>query len=55
MNGWETTKEIRKMITRNELSFIPIVGLTAFTSSNDINECFKVGMADVLHKPLSLD
>ena len=48
MDGWETTKEIRRMILRNELTLISIVGLTAFTSSSDINECFKAGMVDVL-------
>ena len=55
MDGWETTREIRKMISQHEIPSIPVVGLTAFTSSVDIAECFKSGMADVLHKPLEIE
>ena len=33
---------------------IHIIGLTAFTNSNDIENCLKAGMSDVLHKPLNL-
>ena len=55
MDGWETTREINRMIARNEIPLIPVVGLTAFTSSVDIAECFKSGMADVLHKPLDIE
>lgn len=43
------------MIASKELKFIPIIGLTAFTSSSDIKECYKAGMVDVLHKPLEIE
>lgn len=33
---------------------MPIIGLTAFTGTADINRCFEAGMADVLAKPLVL-
>jgi CheY-like chemotaxis protein len=31
-----------------------IFGLTAFTSSKDIEKCIQCGMDDVLHKPLKI-
>jgi CheY-like chemotaxis protein len=54
MDGWEATRELRKLMLKNEMPIIPIVGLTAFTSSSDISECFRSGMTEVLHKPLDI-
>jgi CheY-like chemotaxis protein len=34
---------------------VPIVGLTAFTSNEDIEKCKMVGMHSILHKPLEID
>lgn len=41
-------------MNENIIPKIHIVGLTAFTSSDDIGNCLKAGMSDVLHKPLNL-
>lgn len=38
----------------NLIPKIHIVGLTAFTNTDDIENCIRSGMSDVLHKPLNL-
>ncbi len=52
MDGWEATRKLKRMMKNFEIPYIVIIGLTAFTSSNDIEKCFLSGMDDVLHKPL---
>lgn len=41
MTGTEATKEIRKTLPK-----IPIVAVSAYTSSDDIDSCFQSGMND---------
>ena len=41
MSGIEATKEIRKYDPK-----IPIVAVSAYTSSDDIEACFQAGMND---------
>lgn len=41
MTGTEATKEIRKEDTK-----IPIVAVSAYTASDDIDSCFQSGMND---------
>lgn len=41
------------MINKN-IPRIPIIGLTAFTSNDDIARCMASGMNEVLHKPLQI-
>ena len=53
MNGRETTIEIIKMIENNEISNVPIIGCTAFTTKNEILDCLNAGMKDVIFKPVS--
>ena len=53
MDGFETTKILkRKMISYNHPE-TPIVALTANDSENDREKCKKVGMCDYLTKPLN--
>ncbi|CAD8155360.1 unnamed protein product [Paramecium pentaurelia] len=54
LNGCQATEKLIKMMNDNIIPRIHIVGLTAFTNSNDIENCLKAGMSDVLHKPLNL-
>ncbi|CAD8114473.1 unnamed protein product [Paramecium primaurelia] len=54
LNGCQATEKLIKMMNENIIPKIHIVGLTAFTNSNDIENCLKAGMSDVLHKPLNL-
>lgn len=39
MDGWQATKILKNMMDKNEILNIPIIGLTAFTSRNDIEKC----------------
>lgn len=54
LDGCETTKKIIEMIKNNKIPKIHVVGLTAFTNSEDMKNCLKAGMSDVLTKPLKL-
>lgn len=48
MDGWIASKHINEMFEAGILPRIPIIGLTAFTSKRDIEECLKSGMLEVL-------
>ncbi|CAD8207899.1 unnamed protein product [Paramecium octaurelia] len=54
LNGCQASEKLIQMMNDNIIPKIHIVGLTAFTNSNDIENCLKAGMSDVLHKPLNL-
>ncbi len=36
LDGWETTKILRRMISDEEIKDLTIIGLTAFTTKPDI-------------------
>ncbi|CAD8106064.1 unnamed protein product [Paramecium primaurelia] len=55
MDGWTTTKVLMDLIRDKKVPDIPIIGLTAFNSAEDISRCFEVGMRDVLTKPLNIN
>ncbi|CAD8120813.1 unnamed protein product [Paramecium sonneborni] len=55
MDGWTTTKVLMDLIRDKIVPDIPIIGLTAFNSTQDINKCLEVGMRDVLTKPLNIN
>ncbi|CAD8081355.1 unnamed protein product [Paramecium primaurelia] len=54
MDGWTTTKVLMDMIRQNIIPDIPIIGLTAFNSTEDIERCIEVGMREVFTKPLNI-
>jgi PAS domain S-box-containing protein len=49
MDGFETTTRIRQMLDQH----IPIVAMTASTTTADRQRCFDAGMDDVLPKPFN--
>eukprot|EP01017_Pseudomicrothorax_dubius_P022152 TRINITY_DN23884_c0_g1_i1.p1 TRINITY_DN23884_c0_g1~~TRINITY_DN23884_c0_g1_i1.p1 ORF type:complete len:150 (-),score=24.01 TRINITY_DN23884_c0_g1_i1:33-482(-) len=53
LDGLDATREIKSMAARKEIRDIPIVGCSAFDSSQDVQEALKVGMSDYISKPLS--
>lgn len=54
MNGYEITKEIRKIEKLNEVENpVAIIALTANTYENDKEKCLSIGMNDYLSKPFS--
>ena len=52
MDGYEATKELRKMMERKEIMEIPIVALSANDTEDDKKKCKEAGMFDHLAKPL---
>lgn len=54
MDGYETTKAIRSGEVKTNSSEIPIIALTANAMKDDREKCLKVGMNDVLTKPINI-
>ncbi|CAK88828.1 unnamed protein product (macronuclear) [Paramecium tetraurelia] len=54
MDGWKTTGMLIQMMQNQQIPKIPIIGLTAFTSNEDMEKCKKAGMLHILHKPLDI-
>ncbi|WP_164503440.1 PAS domain S-box protein [Pleionea sediminis] len=55
MDGYETTRRIRKGDVGEEWASIPIIALTANAMKGDKEKCIDAGMNDYLPKPISLD
>ncbi|CAD8121625.1 unnamed protein product [Paramecium sonneborni] len=55
LDGWQTTKRLRNMMSRKIIPSIPIIGLTAFNGQYEIEKCYESGMQTVLTKPLKID
>jgi len=52
IDGYQTTKALRNMMSDRTVQEIPIIALTANDSDNDRKMCQEVGMCDYLVKPL---
>lgn len=55
LNGIELTRIVRKGSVCPINSKVPIIGVTAYTSKHDRDECLTVGMNDYIAKPVALD
>ena len=53
MDGLETTRQIRKFESENNLEEIPIIAVTASHPAEDKDKCFSAGMNDFVQKPIS--
>lgn len=53
LDGFEATKEIRKIENASNLKRIPIIALTANAMEQDRRDCLNAGMDDHLPKPLT--
>ena len=54
MNGYETTKNIRKLDDEYKAN-IPIIAMTANAFSEDRDEAFEVGMNSFISKPIDIN
>ncbi len=52
MNGYQATRMIRQ---NPKTRSIPVIAVTALTSSEEMEECFKSGCNDYLSKPYTFD
>lgn len=55
MDGIETTRRIRSFSDDQPNAHIPIIAMTAYTTSEDRSNCSSAGMNDYITKPLNLD
>lgn len=55
MNGIEATKRLNRMIEEIEVQPAPIIGLSAFSSEDEMTMCREAGMTEVIGKPISFE
>eukprot|EP01017_Pseudomicrothorax_dubius_P036903 TRINITY_DN5343_c0_g1_i4.p1 TRINITY_DN5343_c0_g1~~TRINITY_DN5343_c0_g1_i4.p1 ORF type:complete len:273 (-),score=46.61 TRINITY_DN5343_c0_g1_i4:34-762(-) len=53
MNGIDATIELRKKMESKSIPSVPIIGCSAYDSSNDIKQGLKAGMSDYITKPIT--
>lgn len=53
MDGYEATRQIRSLT--GEVAKIPIIAMTAYAMSGDLEKCLQSGMDDYIPKPLDVD
>lgn len=53
MNGFDTAKELRRLMSSKEISYIPIVGITGHSPQEKRVECLLSGMNDMVCKPVT--
>jgi len=52
MDGFEATKAIRKYEQEKKRPRVPIIALTAYSRSNELDACISAGCEDVFRKPV---
>jgi len=55
MDGYETTRQVRKSTDLASRSDIPIIAMTAYAMKEDREKCLNAGMNDYLSKPVNPD
>ena len=52
MNGYEATTALTEMMQNGGIREVPIIGCTAFSAKDKLEECIRCGMKQVINKPL---
>jgi len=52
LDGFETTKKLKRLMYAKEIEYFPIIALTALVSNDDKKKCLAVGMDQYLSKPV---
>ena len=55
MDGYQATRNIKQLITEGKIKPCLVVGVTAYSSSENTAMCYGAGMDKVLFKPVSKD
>ena len=54
MNGYEASFHLTQKMQEGEIPEIPIIGCTAFSAKDRIEECLNCGMKEVVNKPVMM-
>lgn len=54
MDGYEASREIKKMMKGNKIAVCPIIAFTANSGESDKDKCTSAGMDDFLSKPVQM-
>jgi CheY-like chemotaxis protein len=55
LDGYDTTREIRRRETAEHRSHVPIVAMTASAMAGDRERCLAAGMDDYIAKPIAAE
>ena len=52
MDGYDTCKELKKMVIQNQISPLHIIAVTADATPSNIKRCEKAGFDQIVSKPI---
>lgn len=55
LDGYETTRIIRRQESKGHQTHVPIIAMTAYAMEGDKNKCLTAGMDDYISKPITLN
>ncbi len=54
MDGFDASRKIFEYQKLVEGDFVPVVAVTAYDDSETVETCIKIGMSEVLNKPVNM-
>ena len=55
MDGYEATKVLVERIRTGRIRPVPVIGLSAYSSEEEVELCREAGMVEVIGKPISFN
>ncbi len=55
MDGYEATQILVKKMEAGRVPRVPVIGLSAYSSEEEIERCREAGMVEVIGKPISFE